>query len=117
MIRILLLSKVLLLQRKLGPMKGIRVRKIEVHTDTPTECELWDTVAEIQRMREEREAGEREEEVQKQKEEAMKDETTCSAEEGMVESHAKTDRSDTEIYTEACGEAGTSQSQDTRRGT
>ena len=43
------------------------MRKIEVPTDTPTEFELGDVAADIQR-REEREAGEREEEAQKQRE-------------------------------------------------
>ena len=37
----------LLLQRKMGPKKGRRVRKIDVPTDTPTEFELGDT-ADIQ---------------------------------------------------------------------
>ena len=37
----------LLLQRKMCPEKGRRVRKIEVPTDTPTEFELGNTVADI----------------------------------------------------------------------
>ena len=36
------------------PKKDRRVRKIEVPTDTPTEFELGDTAADIQRRREER---------------------------------------------------------------
>ena len=99
----------LLLQRKMGSKKGRRVRKIEVPTDTPTEFELRDTAANIQR-REEREARKREEEAQKQREEARMEETTHSAEEGVVEKHARTDRNDTDMDIEARGEAGTSQS-------
>ena len=67
----------------MGPTKGKRVKKTDVPTDTPTEFELGDTVADIQSRREEREAREREEEAQKQMEEArredgMREETTHS---------------------------------------
>ena len=58
------------------------------------------------------EAGEggkkREEEAQKQREEARMEETTHSAGEGVAEKHVRRDKSDREIDTEA-GEAGTSQ--------
>ena len=40
----------------MGPKKGRRVRKIEVPTDSVPKFELWDTAANIQRRREEREA-------------------------------------------------------------
>ena len=53
---------------------------------------------------EERVAREREEDTLKQREEALREETTHSAEEGMAEKHARTDRSDTEIDT--CTEGG-----------
>ena len=39
----------LLLKRKMGPKKGRRMRKIEIPTDTPTEFELGDRAADIQR--------------------------------------------------------------------
>ena len=74
----------LLLERKMDPKKGIRVREIEVPTDSVPELELGDTVADIQRMREEREAREREEEAQKQSEEARMEETKHLPEEGMA---------------------------------
>ena len=45
------------------------MRKIEVPTDTPTEFELGDTAADIQRRREKSEARQREEGGQKQGEE------------------------------------------------
>ena len=38
----------LLLQRKMGPKKGRRVRKIKVPTGTPTEFEFGNMVADIQ---------------------------------------------------------------------
>ena len=53
-------------------------------------------------------AKEREKEAQKQSEEARKEETTHSAEEGVAKKHARTDKSDTKMNTEAKGEAGTS---------
>ena len=37
----------------------------------------------------------------------MRDKNTHSAEEGVAEKHARTDRSDTEMDTDAGGEAGT----------
>ena len=40
MIRILLFYKPLLLERKMGPKKGRRVRKIEVPTDSDPEFKL-----------------------------------------------------------------------------
>ena len=45
------------------------MRKIEVPTDSVSEFELGDTVADIHRRREERVVREREEEAQKQSEE------------------------------------------------
>ena len=88
------------------------MRKIENPTDTPTECELEDIAADIQKRNEEREQREGEEEAQKQKEErqrkeSMKEETNYSAEEGVAERHARTDRRDTEMEIEGWGEAGT----------
>ena len=67
-------------------------------------------MADIQWRREEREARERQEEAQKQREEFLKEETTHSPEEGVAEMCARTDKSDTEMDTEAGGEACTSQS-------
>ena len=40
----------------MGPKNGRRLRKIEVTTDSVSECELGDTAADIQQRREEREA-------------------------------------------------------------
>ena len=57
------------------------------------------------------EAREREEEAHKQREEALRDDTTHSAHECEAEKHARTDKSDTEMDSEAGGKAGTSQSQ------
>ena len=91
----------------MGSKKGRRIRKINVPTDTPTEFELGDTTADIQRRREE--ARERKEEAQKQRKEARKEETTHSAEEGMAEKRERTDKTDIEMNTEAEGEADTSQ--------
>ena len=95
--------KTLLLQRKMGPKKSTRVRKIEVVTDTDPEFELEDIVVDIQQRRKEREARERVEQAQKHREETMRDETAHSAEEGVAEKHAWTDKSDTEIDTVAGG--------------
>ena len=81
----------------MGPKKGRRVRKIEVPTDTPTEFELGDTATDIQRIRGESEAREREEETQKQRVEPRRVDTTHSAEEGVTEKCARTDRSDKEM--------------------
>ena len=67
-----------------------RIRKIEVPTDTPTEFELGDTAADIQKRREEREKREGEEDSQKQqreereREEARWEETTHSTEEQAI---------------------------------
>ena len=85
----------------MDPKKGRRVRKIEVPTDTSTKFELGDTAAFIQRRREEREAREREE--------AKREKTTHSAEEGVAKKCARTDRSHTEMDTEVGGEVGRSQ--------
>ena len=80
----------LLLQRKMGPKKGRRVRKMEERGEGGG-------------------AREREEEAQQQREEGTRKETTHSAEEGVAEKHARTVRSDTEMETEGGREAGTSQ--------
>ena len=88
---------------------GRRVRK-EVPTDTHPEFELGNTAADIQGRRVEREAREREEEAQRPREEARREETTHSAEKGVAEKYARTDKSDTEMDTEAGGEPCTSQS-------
>ena len=95
------------------PKKARRaVVKIEIPTDTPTDFELGDTAADLQREREEIEQREREEEARKQqrekREEAMREETTHSAEEGVAEKCPRTERSDTEMDTESGREAGTS---------
>ena len=108
MIRILFLQNTVF-EKKMGSKKGRRIRKIKVPTDTPTEFELGDTTADIQRRRKEREARERKEEAQKQREEARKEETTHSAEEGVAEKRERTDKTDIEMNTEAGGEADTSQ--------
>ena len=50
----------------MGPKKGIRVRKIEVATDSVPEFELEATVVDIQQRRQGREAREREEAQQQQ---------------------------------------------------
>ena len=49
------------------------------------------------------------EEVAQKQDTAKREETTHSAEEGVVEKYARTDRSDTEMDTDAGGEAGTHQ--------
>ena len=49
----------LLLNRKMGPKKGRRVREIDVPTDTPIEFELRDTAADIQQEGEKRTEKER----------------------------------------------------------
>ena len=92
------------------------MRKIEVPTDTPTEFKLGDTAADIQKKREvkkqrEREGGGRTEltEGSEEREEAIREEPTRSAEEGVAENHARTDRSDTEMDTDGGGKASTSQ--------
>ena len=91
------------------------MRKIEVLTDSVPEFELEDTVADIHRRRQEREAGEREETEQQQqrKEEARKKEARAeeshSHEEGVAEKKPMTERSDTETE-DARGEAEPSQS-------
>ena len=57
----------------MGPKKGRNaVRRIAVPTEIHTEFELVDTVSELQCRREEREAKETEEEVQKQMDEARR---------------------------------------------
>ena len=77
---------------------------------------MGDTAADIQNRREERQAREREEEVKKQREErhrekARREKIKYSAEEGVAEKHARTDRSDTEMDIEGGGQVSISQSQ------
>ena len=60
--------------------------------------------ADIHWRREEREAREREEGAQNQREKARREETTQSPEEGVAEKHARTNRSDTEMDTCTLGE-------------
>ena len=59
MVRILIFFYKCCFYKEMGPKKGRRVRKI----DTPTEFELGDRAADIQRRWEEREARESEEEA------------------------------------------------------
>ena len=47
----------------MSPKKGRRVRKIEVPTDSVPEFELGNTAVDMQEMRQEREARERDEEA------------------------------------------------------
>ena len=72
----------------MGPKKDRRVRKIEVSTDTPAEFELGHTTADVERRRKDREARETEE-IEKQREEARREKTTHSAEEGACEDRYK----------------------------
>ena len=75
-----------------------------------------DDIHDIYGGREERWAREREEE--KRMAEARREETIHSAEEGVAEKHARTDRSDTDIDVEAGGVgAHLNHTPDTRRGT
>ena len=89
------------------------MRKIEVPTDTPTEFELGDTAADIQRRREKREARERGTETGRSEVEGGKKNggnyTLCRGGSGRIA--CKTNRSDTEMDTEGGGEADTSQSE------
>ena len=96
----------------MGPKTGGRVRKIKVPTDSVPEFELGDTVANIQQMKEEKDARERDEaqrEEESRREETREEETHKRRELEKIDSDQK---SDTE--TEARGEAGPSQSQDER---
>ena len=92
----------------MGPKKGQKSEEDSSPTDTPTEFELGDTATDIQRRREERETRERDK-AQKQMEETRRGKSTHSAEEGVAEKLAKTDKSDTEMDTEAGEETVTSQ--------
>ena len=58
-----------LLKRKMGHKKGRRVRKTEVPIESPTEFQLGDRAADIQRKRNEREHRYREQVAQKQQRE------------------------------------------------
>ena len=82
----------LLLEKKKGKWIRRRLRKIEVPADTPPEFELG-TQCQI--------------EAQKQRKEAMREESTHSAEAGVAEKRARTDKSDTEIDTGGGIEVGT----------
>ena len=81
---------------------------MEVPADIPPEFEFGDMASDVCR-REERGARKREEKAQKQREEARREESTYPAEEGSAEKLARTNRSDRKMYTEAGGEAATSQ--------
>ena len=59
----------------MGFKKGRRVRKIEVPSDSVNEFELGDTVADIQRKRQEREARGEEAQQQREKEARREEET------------------------------------------
>ena len=80
----------------MGPKKGSRVRKIEVPTDSVLEFELGDTAADIQQMRQEREAREREEAQKQMEQEAKREEArveeTHSQEEGVAEIRGRTEK-------------------------
>ena len=78
--------------------------------EAPAQFELGDMAANIQQRSSEMEERQREEEAQKQSEETRREESTHSAEKGVAEKHARTDKSDTEMDTEAGGEAGISHS-------
>ena len=91
------------------------MRRIEVPTETPTEFELGDTAADIQRRREEREQRDQREQIEKQQREeregARRVETPHShTEEGVVEKRPGTERHEGEIDAEGGGETATSQS-------
>ena len=73
-------------------------------TDIPPEFDLGDTVADIQWRRGDREARERDKDTETG-EEARREKTAHSPQEGVTEKHARTDK----IDTEAGGEAWTSQ--------
>ena len=78
----------LFLQRKMGPKKDKRMRKIEVPQTHLQSVSFWDTAGDIQRRKVGRENREREEEAEKherEREEARREETTHSTEEGMAE--------------------------------
>ena len=62
----------------MGPKKGRRARKREIPTDTPTEFELGGHGGKYT-VKEDGEGGKREEDAQKQREEARRKETTHSA--------------------------------------
>ena len=79
------------------------MRKIEVHTDTPTEFELGETAADMQRRREERE--------QREREGARRAEIPHSIEEGVAEKIARTESSESEMDIVSEREVGISQSQ------
>ena len=93
----------------MGPKKGRIVRQIETPTDSVPEFELGDTVANIQRRREERGTREREEAQQQREEEASRVEAraeeTYSQEERLPEKRPRSEKSDIE----AGGEVGPSQ--------
>ena len=102
-------------KKKMGPKKVERnVRKTKVPTDTPTEFELGDTAADIQRRREKREQGEKEAEKQQRKEREGEEARRVKnsqphTEEGVAKTRPRTERSDSEMDIQAGGEVGPSQ--------
>ena len=103
----------LLLNRKMGPTKGRRIRKIEVLTVTPTECELGDTTADRQSRREEREQRERGRRQRNNRGRRGRERKPGwrkpHTQEGVVEKCPRTSRSGTEMNRDGGGEADTSQ--------
>ena len=88
--------------------------KIKFPHRAPTDFELGGTAADIQR----RGGGEREGgRGTKQRKEASRKENTHSAEKGVAEKRARTNKSDTKMDTEGGGEKGTSQSHSKHKGT
>ena len=102
----------------MGPKKCRKnVRKTEVLTDTPTEFELGDTVADIQRRRrEEREQRERERERERERggkeiTEGGEGEGGSHEGQGMAEKRPRIEKSDGEMDTDSGGKAGIAQLQ------
>ena len=84
----------------MGTKKGKRVRKIEVPTDSVPEFELGDTVADIQRRRQEREARKREEAQQQhqREEEARREEARAKKSHPQEEGIADFLKDQEELY-------------------
>ena len=85
------------------------MRKIEVHTDKPTEFELGDTAADKHRSRKEERGhkGRRRHRNNRGRRgrEARREDTAHSAEDRVAEKPARTARSDTEMDTQGGGES------------
>ena len=96
----------------MGPEK--KVRKIEIPTDTPTEFELGDTAADIEKRREKREQREREREKAEKKEREERerekarrlDTPQSQMQEAVTQKRLRTERS--EMNTEGGLKASTS---------